>query len=104
MAAAGLTGECRAPSRGVARMALSAAHGHMPLRCHQQEFAAKMCPLGGRAAPMLIEALDAGAKQAQLAVAALKSYGACIDDQARVDAMASLVDSPQLINRTLVMK
>lgn len=82
------------------------AHYPLFVRCGAalQEFAAKMCPLGGKAAPMLLKALDAGGKQAQLAVAALKTYGACIDDQARKDAMASLIDSPQLNNRTLVIK
>lgn len=63
-----------------------------------------MCPLKGEAAPMLLAALDAGGKQAAVAVAALKSYGACVDDLARQDAFAALINSPQLNNRTAVMR
>ena len=63
-----------------------------------------MCPQKGGAVPMLLSALDAGGEQAAIAVAALKSYGACVDDQARVDAFDALVNSPQLNNQTVVMR
>ena len=69
-----------------------------------QEFADRMCPQKGEAVPMLLSALDAGGEQAAIAVAALKSYGACVDDQARVDAFDALVNSPQLNNQTVVMR
>lgn len=63
-----------------------------------------MCPLKGDAVPMLLAALDAGGKQAVVAVAALHSFGACVDDQARMDARDALINSLQLNNRTVVMR
>lgn len=69
-----------------------------------QVFSEHVCPLKEQAVPMLMDALSEGGQQAALAVAALKTYGACVDDQDREDLFAALINSRAMANETTVMR